>query len=48
MAKSKTQTVTQGCWEYVWGNYIAALRSGSATRIASAKAEMETVKTAIG
>lgn len=42
------ETVTQGCWEYVWGNYIAALRSGSATRIAAAKAEMEEVKRQIG
>jgi hypothetical protein len=48
MAKSKTQTVTQGDWELVWGNYIAALRSGSATRVAAAKAEMEAVKAAIG
>ncbi len=48
MANATKQTVTSGDWEYVWGNYIAALRSGSATRVALAKAEMEEVKRQIG
>jgi hypothetical protein len=35
-------------WDFVWANYVSALRSGSATRISSAKAELEAVKKEIG
>lgn len=35
-------------WDFYWRNYIAALRSGSATRVATANAELDAVRKEIG
>lgn len=48
MGATNNEPVTQGEWEYVWANYIAAKRSGSPTRIAAAKRELEEVNKRIG
>lgn len=44
---TKTETLASK-WDFVWANYISALRSGSPTRIAAAKAELDAVKAEIG